>query len=177
MRDWHSLMTDELLPAAEHDPFWKGYLSQFLLPEETPHSIHLAVFVEPYLQFIMDGVKTIESRFSTRRCAPYDRVEGGDIILLKRASGPVVGLCQATSVWSYRLEKNSWKEIKQSYAAELCAQDPEFWRERKSASYATLMRISHVLSIEPIAIEKRDRRGWVVLYSPARQLELRMEEV
>lgn len=76
-----------------------------------------------------------------------------------------------------KLEKNSWREIKRTYAAELCAQDPEFWRERQGASYATLMRVSHVLPIEPIVIEKRDRRGWVVLHSTSRQLKLGLEEV
>ena len=177
MQNWRSLLTNALLPATQHDSFWNEYLDQFILQEETPHSIHLAIFVEPYLQFILEGLKTVESRFSIRRCAPYNCVDRGDMILLKRAGGPIVGLCHVASAWFYKLEKNSWREIKQTYAAELCAQDPEFWRERQGASYATLMRIGRVLPIEPIVIEKRDRRGWVVLHSTSRQLELRMEEV
>jgi len=39
------------------------------------------------------------------------------------------------------------------------------------------MRVGHVLPVEPIVIEKRDRRGWVVLHSASQQLELRLEEV
>src|SRR6478609_2984704 len=57
-------------------------------------AVHLAIFVEPYLSFLLDGTKTIESRFSMRRTVPYERVETGDIMLLKAASGPVVGISQ-----------------------------------------------------------------------------------
>lgn len=177
MQNWHSLLTDKLLPATGHDSFWSEYLNQLLAHEETPHSIHLAIFVEPYLQFVLDGLKTVESRFSTRRCAPYAQVEKGDIILLKRASGPVVGLCQVTNAWFYQLERASWQELKQTYAVELCAQDPSFWQERQHASYATLMRVGNVLQVEPFAIEKRDRRGWVVLQAASQQMSLRMEEI
>lgn len=172
MLSWCPPLADDLLLAVQHDSFWKGYLNQTLPPNEPPFSIHLAVFVEPYLQDVLDRRKTVESRFSTRRCAPYDRVRKGDVILLKKSSGPIVGLCKVSNAWSYALEKGSWREIRREYAAALCAQDPKFWAQRKDASFVTLMRIGDVLPIEPIMIEKRDRRGWVVLQSASRQLSL-----
>jgi len=45
----------------------------------------------------------------------------------------------------------------------LCISDPEFWSARKNASYATLMRIQRTRKLPPIAVQKRDRRGWVLL--------------
>jgi len=172
MLSWRSPLADNLLLAVQHNSFWRGYLKQFLPPKEAPFSIHLAVFVEPYLQDVLDGRKTVESRFSARRCAPYDRVQKGDVVLLKKSSGPIVGLCKVSNAWSYALEKGSWREIRREYAVDLCAQDPKFWAQRKDASFVTLMRICEVLPIDPIKVEKRDRRGWVVLQSASRQLSL-----
>ena len=159
MLSWRSPLADDLLLAVQHDSFWRGYLNQFLPSKEAPFSIHLAVFVEPYLQDVLDGRKTVESRFSARRCAPYDRVHKGDVVLLKKASGPIIGLCKVSNAWSYALEKDSWREIRKEYALALCDQDPKFWAQRKNASFVTLMRIGNVLPIDPIKIEKRDRRG------------------
>jgi hypothetical protein len=177
MQHWRSILNEKLLPAVRRDPFWHEELMQIAEDKTSSHSVHLAVFVQPYLQYILDGSKTIESRFSMRRFAPYDQVKQKDIILLKEASGPVVGICQVRTAWFYELEEESWCEIRQNYTKELCAQDPQFWRDRNGASFATLIRISHVLSIAPFSVEKRDRRGWVVLYAAPPQMKLQFEQV
>jgi len=177
MQNWLTLLNDKLLPAVQHNAFWCDVLTQFDVQEACRHSVHLAIFVEPYLQYVLDGSKTIESRFSTRRFAPYNQVGQGDIILLKKSSGPVVGICQVMTAWFYQLENKSWGEIKQNYSADLCAQDPKFWQDRKGASFATLIRIGHVLPVEPFAVDKRDRRGWVVLHAPSQQMEFQLEAV
>jgi hypothetical protein len=125
--------------------------------------LHLAVFVEPYLGYVLDGSKTVESRFSVNRCAPFGKVSQGDVLLLKRAGGPIVGIVRVRTVWSYAVNKSSWAMIREQFAKSLRAQDPEFWERRRAAAYATLMLIDQVLSLEPVQWEKRDRRGWVVL--------------
>jgi hypothetical protein len=89
------------------------------------------------------------------RSPPYQRIDRGDIILLKQSSGPIVGLCEVEDAWFYELDKNAWKIIKRDFASALCAQDPEFWDSRKSATYATLIRISHVKPITPKFIQKK----------------------
>src|SRR5262245_24088979 len=83
--------------------FWPTYLDDYIVPQPSSVSLHLGVFSEPYLRFILEGTKTVESRFSIKPCAPYRRVAEGDIILLKEVGGPVVGLCQVGSVWYYEL--------------------------------------------------------------------------
>src|SRR4051794_2549682 len=129
--------------------------------------IHLAVFVEPFLGYVLDGSKTVESRFSVNRCAPFGRVKQGDALLLKKAGGPVVGIARVRSVWSYELDESSWTLIRAQFAMALRAQDPEFWERRRGASFATLMLIDRVLALGPVRWEKRDRRGWVVVWSGA----------
>lgn len=134
-----------------------------------PTRIHLAIFVEPYLSYILQRKKTIESRFSINRIAPYQKASKGDIIILKLSGGPIVGLCKISEVWSYNLDPESWKYIRKEFAKALCAQDPDFWNQRKHASYATLMKIQNVVTIGPINWKKNDRRGWVVLHDKTDQ--------
>jgi len=161
----------EILSTVHGDPFWESYLDQFVNQPHVSFGLHLAILVEPYLQFILDGKKTIESRFSIHRCAPYRHVNKGDIILLKRSGGPVVGLCQASDAWFYRLDAESWTTIKKDFATAICAQGSDFWATREVASFATLIRIKNVRSIDPIKYVKRDRRGWIVLQPAQMQLE------
>jgi membrane-associated protease RseP (regulator of RpoE activity) len=129
--------------------------------------IHLAVFVAPFLGYVLDGSKTVESRFSVNRTPPYGKVCQGDVILLKQSGGPVVGLARVQTVWSYHLDEESLRFIRERFASALCAQDPGFWKGKVSAAFATLMAIHQVLAVEDIAWEKRDRRGWVVVQGAA----------
>jgi len=173
-------MTEDFISILQNSvrdhPFWERYLDG-LSEDNSPYSIHLAVLVEPYLRFILEGRKTIESRFSLKRIAPFDRVKKGDVILLKRSSGPIVGLCLVQSGWFYRLDPSSWSEIRTKFAAALCAEDPSFWEIRGRASYATLMRIANVQELPAIEFPKRDRRGWVVLQSRTLQAELPISSI
>ena len=155
---------NEIRSAVSNVGAWGSILgaSGFALPS---CGIHLAVFVEPFLEYVLDGSKTVESRFSVNRCAPFGKVSEGDAVLLKRASGPVVGIARVRTVWSYELDESSWAVIRNRFAKALRAQDPEFWLRRRGASYATLMLMDQVLALEPVKWEKRDRRGWVVLRS------------
>lgn len=171
---YQSLIGD-LLDTVKGDPFWEICLSQFTSQVYPSFTLHLAILVEPYLQFILEGKKTIESRFSIHRCPPYKRVNKGDIILLKRSSGPIVGICQVSNAWFYQLDPSSWKTIKEDFSLAICAQDPAFWKDREAASFATLIRINHVRAIDPIKYVKRDRRGWVIL-QPA-QIQLRFDNL
>lgn len=162
----------ELLAEVEGDVFWKDYLTRMVNDECLPLSLHLAVMVEPFLQLMLEGKKTIESRFSANRCAPYGRVQPGDVILLKRTGGPIVGLCRVSNRWFYELDPKSRETIKEKFARAMCAESPKFWKEREKASYATLMRVNRVHPINPIRFQKRDRRGWVVLKEYSQQLAL-----
>jgi hypothetical protein len=108
------------------DGYWGDYLSKALDSEvRSSATIHLAIFVEPYLQFLLDGKKTIESRFSVNRRAPFNKVSKGDILLIKKSGGPVVAVCTIYERWYYKLNPKSWSEIKQ-YQEALCAHDPDF---------------------------------------------------
>jgi hypothetical protein len=47
---------------------------------------------------LLEGIKTIESRFSRARRAPYGVLSPGDIVAVKRPGGPVVAAFQTDPV-------------------------------------------------------------------------------
>ena len=165
MPEWTSSLVDAISTRLEPHPYWGPRLSN---PPRNAVAgvIHLAVFVEPFLQFVLEGTKTIESRFSTNRCAPYQSVRAGDVLLLKRSSGPVVAIAEVSQVWFYELDASSWTMIKLKFGPLLRIEDPEFWTQKSSACFATLMQLERVEAIPPVSCAKRDRRGWVVLDRP-----------
>lgn len=141
---------------------------RMVLKNERDVGIHLGVFVEPFLKAILDGRKTIESRFALNRTPPFDRVQAGDLILLKRSGGPVVGIALAGETNSFELDEGIMDSIRDRFAKQLFAEDDEFWSARAEKRYATLIEIDEVTSIETLNVEKRDRRGWVT-YCEGRQ--------
>jgi cytidylate kinase len=145
------------------DPAWSEQARGLIDSSGGGPNVHLAVFVEPYLEYVLTGQKTIESRFSAVRFPPYGRVARGDLVLLKASGGPVVGICEVGAAWFYQLNANSWKTIRRDFSAAICAQDPDFWRRREHAEFATLMYVSRAKRLPPVAWPKKDRRGWVIL--------------
>lgn len=121
---------------------------------------HIAVMREPFLTYILEGKKTVESRFSLHRIAPYQRVEIGDIVLLK--AGMIVGHFTVAWVKCFDLREYPIEMIQQQFGEAICG-DAEFWRAKHTKRYATLIGISRLHKLKPLSIEKHDRRAWVAL--------------
>ena len=154
----------------ENDCFWRPYWEENALGPMPRITTHLAIFVEPFLDYILEGKKTVESRFSIRQIPPFDVARKGDIIFLKRTSGPIVGVCRAENVWHYNLDPATLAELRDKYSVALCADDPEFWEFRADAAYATLIQLGNVKSLNEIEVDKNDPRGWAVLKRKTNQL-------
>jgi len=138
----------------EHEPEWLERIT------DAPQ-IHLAVLVEPFLEYLLVGKKTVESRFSINRVAPFEEVQSDDVILLKRSGGPVVGLALVGHTEYFHLMPKTWSRVR-SFSRQICA-DAAFWKSRRNKRYASLMHIADIIAVEPFAVNKTDRRAWVVL--------------
>lgn len=125
-------------------------------------NVHVAVMVEPFLSKIFEGTKTIESRFSKHRIAPYQKIKAGDLVLLKKSSGPIVGSFVAKEVKFFTLNPQTLSEIEVKYGTAIGA-DQAFWKLQQSKRYATLITVSQLRKLSPTAFPKKDPRGWVVL--------------
>lgn len=156
-------MLPQLRAALSDDPHWTRLMEQAL-------GFHLAVLVEPYLTYILEGRKTIESRFSKNRVPPFERVRVGDLVFLKRAAGPVVGVMHVERTDFLLLNDETWPQVR-ALSGPLCA-DAGFWLARAEKHYATLLYVGAVRALRPFRVQKTDRRAWVILRD-ACQLELR----
>lgn len=154
---------NDVLKRVEGHPFWLSYLFDATQPASRI-GIHLAIFAEPFLSKVLSAEKTIESRFSRNRCAPYGEISEGDIILLKGVAGPICGLALARRSWCYDLSIEPLESIRLRFGAGIGA-DSDFWAAREEALYATLIELDAPTAISPVPCDKRDRRGWVVLRS------------
>lgn len=124
--------------------------------------VHLAVMVEPYLSYILDGRKSIESRFSKNAIAPYLQIRPDDLVLLKMTGGPVVGCFTTAAVEFVNLSDTELERLRTDYSEAICADD-DFWRARLHKRYATLISVRDPLELPPAPVAKSDRRGWVAL--------------
>lgn len=125
-------------------------------------TFHLGVFIEPYLTYMLDGKKTIESRFSKHKIAPYNQIKKEDIIFIKKSSGPIIGYFTIKDILFFDLKEVSIETIKNKYQQELCVSN-EFWQEKQNSNYATLIFIDKVTCFEPVNIHKKGMQSWIVV--------------
>ena len=115
----------------------------------------------PYLDNIIKGDKTIESRFSKVRCSPFRQVNKGDILIFKESSGGIIALSSIKDVEYYgNMSSEKTIEVLTKYQKELTI-TPEFMEEKKDSKYASLMYIDKTITISTIKLEKIDRRAWI----------------
>jgi hypothetical protein len=121
---------------------------------------------------LLDGQKTIESRVSVNRSAPFDRVQAEDIVFFKLSGGPILGVGIVDYAQFYRITPDTLHQIRHQFADALCITDAAFWDTHAQASFALLLHLRRVARIEPTPFYKRDRRGWVVLHPRTEQQAL-----
>ncbi len=126
------------------------------------HKIHLGIFTEPYLGYMLDGRKTIESRFSKNKIVPYNRISKDDIVLVKKSSGNILAYFIVKDVLFFDLEHDNIDIIRCKYEKELCVSD-KFWSIKKNSRYATLIFIDKLVKLDDFHINKKGMQTWIVL--------------
>ena len=124
---------------------------------------HLVILKKPYLEAILDGGKTVESRFAKTKLAHFGRVLPGDKLFLKESSGPVCAVAKAAAVKNFEsLTPQRIIEIKRRYNQHIKGSD-EYWKSKADCRFGLLVWLKDVEPIKPVRICKKDWRGWVVL--------------
>lgn len=125
-------------------------------------AIHLGIFSEPYLTYMLEGKKTIESRFSKNKIMPYNQITKDDVVIVKQSSGDILGYFTIKDVLFFDLNTTSIEEIKSKYNKQLCV-DETFWINKKNSNYATLIIINKLIKLEPFHINKKGMQTWIKL--------------
>ena len=126
-------------------------------------NFHLVILKRPYLEAILTGRKRIESRFATTKRSHFGRVLPGDKLFLKESSGPVCGMATVASVRNFEnLTRVRMAELKQRYNRDIGG-DNEYWQAKAGCRFGFLVWLKEVKRIEPVRIDKKDWRAWVLL--------------
>ena len=126
---------------------------------------HLAIFKGHGGELILTGQKTIESRFSRAKIAPFGQVASGDLVYIKPSGKDIIGQFRVKKVIFYNgLEVEDVREIKERYGERIAMED-SYWEKKLNSKYGTLIFIgeSSRFITSPVKIPKKDLRGWVVL--------------
>ncbi len=123
-------------------------------------TLHLGIFTEPYLTYILEGKKRVESRFSKKKIAPYEKIKKEDIVLVKKSGGNILAYFTIKEVLFFDLQNISIEKIKARYNKELCVNDT-FWENKKESKYATLIVIDQIIKLKPFPINKKGMQTWI----------------
>src|SRR5262245_8586311 len=92
---------------------------------------HLVILRPPYLDMILDGSKTVESRLSRHRHPAATRCAPGDILYLKRTGGHIEGRAVVTRVDIYvNLDAEALRALSTEWAGRVAATEPDDWYQR-----------------------------------------------
>ncbi|MGD9901635.1 MAG: ASCH domain-containing protein [Spirochaetales bacterium] len=124
---------------------------------------HIAILRQPFFNMILDGSKTIESRFSMNKIAPYNKVNIGDEILLKETGKDVTASAIVKMVKYYELTPEIVEDIRIEYGKEIGIDKFEDWQTTLTKKYCTLIWLKDVKRIEPIKVPRSNGAGWLIL--------------
>ena len=137
--------------------------ASFIIKGQIMTNYHLAILKRPYINMILDGSKTVESRFTVTKRVPFGQIFVGDELFLKQSSGPVCATAKVRQVKTFEnLTPKEILKIKQLYNKDILA-SAEFWQSKLDCRFGILIRLKDVMAIKPIHISKKDWRAWVVL--------------
>lgn len=126
---------------------------------------HLAIFRQGAGEDILNGKKTIETRFSKVKLAPFGQVSSGDLVYIKPSGKDIIGQFQVKKVIFYDGMTNEDLEAIKKTFGDAIVQSNVFWENKLRSNYGTLIFIGQTTPFitAPLKIIKKDQRGWVVL--------------
>lgn len=158
---WKDKLLSDLLSVLESEVLGKAYVSHI---NESDVNIHLAIFTDPFLSYLLDGLKTFESRLSINKIAPYGKVYKNDIVIVKKSGGEILGIFTVNSVCYYsNLNPSLIKTIDDTYGERIMWNASEFLASKSSSNFLTLIEVSDLRIFMPFEIMKKDRGSWVLI--------------
>ena len=124
---------------------------------------HIAILRQPFFDMVMKGEKTIESRWSMNKIAPYGKVNIGDEILLKETGKDVTARCVVKDVKYYQLIPELAEEIRTKFGKKIGTDKFKDWQSTLKKKYCTLIWLEKVKKIEPIKVKRSNGAGWLLI--------------
>ncbi len=128
---------------------------------------HIAIMHKAFLDNIIAGTKTIESRWYVTKRAPYGKIKKGDVIYFKLSGGPVTTTATVIDAKFFDLKYTSFKELYEKYGRAIGFSSlQEMNKFAKNKNYCTLAFLEDVKQITPFAIDKTgfgNANAWIIV--------------
>lgn len=124
---------------------------------------HIAILRQPFFNMVLNGEKTIESRWSMNKIAPYKKVSIWDEILIKLTGQPVTAIAKVKDVKYYELTPVIVEQIRVKYGKEIGTDKFEDWQSTLKKKYCTLIWLENIKRISPINVPKSNGAGWLIV--------------
>lgn len=124
---------------------------------------HIAIMRQPLFDMVLNKQKTIESRWSQNKIAPYGKIKVGDEILFKETGKDVIATTIVKDVKFYELTPEIADNIKLKYGKEICTDKFDNWETYRNKKYCTLIWLDDIKTIEPLKVKKSNGAGWLIV--------------
>ena len=124
---------------------------------------HIAILKQPFFNMVLSGEKTIESRWSVNKIAPYQKIKVGDELFIKQTGKPVTVKAKVKNVKFYELNTSLAENIKTQYGKQIGIDKLKNWQEISKKKYCSLIWLGDVQEIEPIEVPRSNGNGWIIL--------------
>ncbi len=107
-------------------------------------AIHVAILYRPYIEMILGGRKTIESRLTINACPPYGQIKLGERIFFKASGGHFMATAIAQKIEFFnKLYPQAVKQLYRQFNDRVCG-EPEYWDRKRTARHATFITLEQV---------------------------------
>lgn len=124
---------------------------------------HIAILKQPFFNMVLSGEKTIESRWSMNKTAPFNKIKKGDTVWLKETGKNVTAKAVAEKVEFYNLTPEKVEDIRIKYGKQIGTDKFEDWIGTLQKKYCTLIWLKDVTLIKPIQVRRSNGAGWIVV--------------
>ena len=124
---------------------------------------HIVILQQPYFNMVLNGTKTIESRFAVNKIAPFEKVQIGDELLIKETGKAVTAKAIVKAVKYYILTPELVEELRVKYGKAIGTDLPADWVNTKTKRYGTLIWVENVHQVDPINVPRSNGAGWICI--------------
>ena len=130
---------------------------------ELPMPIHVVILQRRYLELILGGRKTVESRLTKTAGPPFGKVEVGQRLFIKASGGPFMATAVVGEVASYdNLTADRIRQLYRQYNAAVCG-EVDYWKLKRDSRYATFITLEQVEPLDVGPAYNRSLQAWHVL--------------
>ena len=123
---------------------------------------HIAILRKKYFNLILNGEKTIESRFSFNKIAPYKQIKVGETVYLKETGKHITAKAKVKDVKFFELTSSVVEDIRIKYGKDIGVTELSAWEEIKRKKFGTLVWLEQVETIPEIMISRSCGTAWFV---------------